>query len=256
VSPRTAGGSLAGVAAAALTGGLLAALVLATRDSVKWLVLSPLILAAVVFWVLAAATLAPGHRQSAPAPGPGSAAGRRATPAQRIASAADRQSPAGAVPAGAVPAAAQPASGTTSRNGWPAAGAVPRWRPPTTGPADPAEPGSDPAGPDRQPVNVAVPVRDGAWWQASTGGPPGRKPADRAAGPAPDRLDPAATTRVVQCPRCGDFAVDVRHEAPGFAFGCRRCEHAWRWAPGTPWPVTVVRPRLRAPQAARPEPAP
>jgi hypothetical protein len=228
VSARAAGRPLSGVAAAAFAGGFLAALVLETKDSVRWPVLGVLILGAVVFCVLAVATFAPG----APA-------GRR--PEQQFAgppTAADRR-PAVATAGRPAPAA----SGTSSRDGWASAAAVPRWRPPTTASSIEPEAGPPAAGPDRQPVNVAVPVPGGAWRHESTSRPSGRKSADPAGG-EPDRLDPAATTRIVQCPRCGDFAVDLRHQAPGFAFGCRRCEHEWRWAPGTPWPVTVVRPRL------------
>jgi hypothetical protein len=51
-------------------------------------------------------------------------------------------------------------------------------------------------------------------------------------------------TRVVQCPWCGDFGVDVSQQQPGFAFACRRCGHQWRWQAGEAWPVSVVRPRL------------
>lgn len=48
--------------------------------------------------------------------------------------------------------------------------------------------------------------------------------------------------RIVQCPRCADFGVDVWSERAGFSFVCRRCRHRWQWAPGNPWPPTVVRP--------------
>jgi hypothetical protein len=50
--------------------------------------------------------------------------------------------------------------------------------------------------------------------------------------------------RVVQCPSCGDFAVDLYRTPPSFVFTCRRCEHRWTWAPGQPWPATVVRPSV------------
>jgi hypothetical protein len=48
--------------------------------------------------------------------------------------------------------------------------------------------------------------------------------------------------RVVQCPRCGDFDIDLRAERASFAFACRACRHTWTWAVGRPWPTTVVRP--------------
>jgi hypothetical protein len=76
-----------------------------------------------------------------------------------------------------------------------------------------------------------------------------------AATPEPGPLVPAlelpehpAETRIVQCTRCGDDRVDVRHEsAGGFAFDCGACGHHWSWQAGAPWPVAVVRPRLRRP---------
>ncbi|MEX5716970.1 hypothetical protein [Geodermatophilus maliterrae] len=51
-----------------------------------------------------------------------------------------------------------------------------------------------------------------------------------------------AVRRVVQCPGCGDFGVDLRRQAAVFAFTCRRCAHTWQWSRGSPWPATVVRP--------------
>jgi len=48
--------------------------------------------------------------------------------------------------------------------------------------------------------------------------------------------------RIVQCPECGDFDVDVWSEPAGFAFTCRRCRGMWQWAPGTPWPATIIQP--------------
>jgi len=98
---------------------------------------------------------------------------------------------------------------------------------------------------------VAAPERERPapqWWS------------DRAAGPVPAAapLAPAGPlvpalqlpeqppgTRIVQCPRCGDGRVDLRHSADGFAFRCGACGHHWTWQAGAPWPVTVVRPGLR-----------
>jgi hypothetical protein len=48
--------------------------------------------------------------------------------------------------------------------------------------------------------------------------------------------------RVVQCPRCGDFGVDVSSANQSFSFACRSCHHTWTWRSGRPWPATVVRP--------------
>jgi hypothetical protein len=93
--------------------------------------------------------------------------------------------------------------------------------------------GAAPAQPwyDRPAATVAVPVRADSW--------PDHEPDQE-----PDRAE-AAVTRVVQCPRCGDFAVDVRQHDQGFAFACTACDHRWHWRPGTSWPVSVVRPRRR-----------
>jgi hypothetical protein len=216
-------------AAAALAGGVLAALVLEARRSVNWLILGALILAVVVFWILAVGTLLSEDRRSTT---PALPSGPRAAPAG---------------PA----VGARPAAGAPSRNGWATATSVPHWSPPATpSPSRPASgPGGDragvPAEDGRQPANVAVPVPSSAWWRAATADTPEteRAPA-RTELPSLDRLDPAAAARIVQCPRCGDFAVDLTHEHPGFAFRCHRCQHTWRWTPGTAWPVSVVRPRL------------
>jgi hypothetical protein len=59
---------------------------------------------------------------------------------------------------------------------------------------------------------------------------------------APPRATPVR--RIVQCPRCGDFAVDVRPGPTTVGFACRRCRHGWEWAPGRSWPITLVRPSL------------
>jgi hypothetical protein len=190
-------GLLVQVALAALAGGLLAALVLGgvrTIDNKPALAL--IVLAAVVFCVLAVASRPPVPRQASaptrtyePPPAP---------PAQAAAFSWSQPS--------------------TTGNGY----ATAQWS--TTAPAPEAPPA-----PERSlPVaTAAVSVRDG------TG----------VAIPA------AGAIRVVQCPRCGDFAVEVGRRAPDFAFGCHRCGHEWRWAPGTSWPVSVVRPRAQHQQA-------
>ena len=188
-------GLLVQVALAALAGGLLAALVLAglrTIDNKPALGL--IVLAAVVFCVLAVASrppapsrilrTCPGH---APAPPP-------------------------------QPAAFSWSQTPATGNGY----ATPSWS--ATAPAPEAQPAPEPS----LPIAIAaVSVRDGR-----------RLP-----------IPAAGTTRVVQCPRCGDFAVEVGPRAPGFAFRCHCCGHEWRWAPGTAWPVSVVRPRAQHQQA-------
>ncbi len=100
--------------------------------------------------------------------------------------------------------------------------AIPKWS--ATAPAPDARPEPEPS----LPIAIAaVSVRDGR-----------RLP-----------MPATGTTRVVQCPRCGDFAVDVGPRGPGFAFRCHCCGHEWRWAPGAAWPVSVVRPRAQHQQA-------
>ena len=187
-------GLLVQVALAALAGGLLAALVLAglrTIDNKPALVL--IVLAAVVFCVLAVASRPPApSRSSAPA--------RPNAPAPPPRPAAFSWSQA-------------PATG----NGH----ATPSW---SAAPAPEVQPAPEPSLPI---ATAAVSVRDGR-----------RLP-----------VPAAGTTRVVQCPRCGDFAVEVGPRAPGFAFRCRCCGHEWRWAPGVAWPVSVVRPRAQHQQA-------
>jgi hypothetical protein len=221
MSARSASGLLPAAAAAALAGGVLAALVLEARRSVNWLTLGALILAVVVFWVLAVGTLLPEGRRSAPA-----------------------------LPSGPGATQAVPAAGTPTRNGWATAASVPHWSPPATPSRSRAAsgPGGDragvPAEEGRQPANVAVPVPSGAWWHDTAKSPEAERAPAPTELPPLDRLDPAASVRIVQCPRCGDFLVDLTHQHPGFAFGCRRCQHRWQWTPGTAWPVSVVRPRL------------
>ncbi len=105
-----------------------------------------------------------------------------------------------------------------------------------------------------RPVQVVLPVgrpasAGGQWW--GRGAPP---PAAGAGGGEPAALErPAArdlgqvseAPRVVQCPRCGAFRVDVGHTPAGYAFRCRVDDHEWRWRPGTAWPATVVASRRR-----------
>jgi hypothetical protein len=68
------------------------------------------------------------------------------------------------------------------------------------------------------------------------------------------RAEASAVRRIVQCPRCGDFGIELHRGPASFAFTCRRCAHAWQWRPGRPWPATVVRPP-RAERDFPPDPA-
>ncbi|MBL7488146.1 hypothetical protein I6A60_34140 [Frankia sp. AgB1.9] len=87
------------------------------------------------------------------------------------------------------------------------------------------------------------------WWNREASPPPAS--AARAAEPArPAPRDLAALrddARVVQCPNCGAFRVDVRHTDTGYLMRCRVDRHEWSWTPGTAWPVTVVASRRRTP---------
>lgn len=140
----------------------------------------------------------------------------------------------------------------------------PRWgQAPTPNSASLARPAPEPghaapaAGPAPPPVSVAVPVPGTSWWEAASAGPagtpqpaaPGWNERDTSAAGRAGEATEAAVTRVVQCPRCGDFGVDLRQRTPGFAFACTRCGHQWRWEPGSAWPTAVVRPRRKRQQA-------
>jgi hypothetical protein len=108
------------------------------------------------------------------------------------------------------------------------------------GPAvEQAHPAPVPAGRDPAPV---VPER--AWWTDPVGqvrpSPPHPGPAPREAGEQPPL--------VAQCPRCGEFHLDVARNGPAYAFRCHHpgCGHTWGWTPGTAWPAVVVRRNLTA----------
>lgn len=83
---------------------------------------------------------------------------------------------------------------------------------------------------------------DRTWWTET----PARRATDRT-GPEPTRNGYAVDRAVVaQCPRCGDFRLDVNQDADAYAFHCRNpnCGHRWEWHAGAPWPTTVVRRNL------------
>lgn len=96
-------------------------------------------------------------------------------------------------------------------------------------------------GPAPEPLPDPAPPTGGgrAWWNEAPGG------AVRVERPVAERHDGDRAV-VAQCPRCGDFRLDVRHDGDGYAFHCRHpaCGHRWVWSTGAPWPTTVVRRNL------------
>jgi len=96
-------------------------------------------------------------------------------------------------------------------------------------------------------VALRVP-RSTSWWEATSART--QAAGERAVPGQPDPPDVpvdlstySGVARVVQCPPCGDFRVDVRQRGDCFTFSCRHCSHSWQWSPGSPWPPTIVRPR-------------
>jgi len=67
----------------------------------------------------------------------------------------------------------------------------------------------------------------------------------RAPPPAPDLASYVDSARIVQCPRCGEFRIDVTQAGSGYAFRCRVDDHRWEWQAGTPWPETIQVSRRR-----------
>jgi hypothetical protein len=53
-------------------------------------------------------------------------------------------------------------------------------------------------------------------------------------------------TLIAQCPRCGDFQLDMARHGEDYSFRCRNapCGNVWDWTPGTAWPAVVVRRNL------------
>ncbi len=208
---------LAKVTLAALVGAGLAALVVRRVWSLDRPVIGVLVLAAVVFCVLVVARRSPAP-QPALGPAPQPVPQPVPWPAPQPAQPAQPAQPF---------SWSQPAQATTN-------GGTPRWRPGAspveTSPVETSPVETSPAEPSRPVATAALSVRDGT-----------RVP-----------VAAAASARAVQCPRCGDFSVDVAHRAPGFTFRCRRCDADWRWRPGVAWPVSVVRPRAAGRQVARP----
>ena len=146
--------------------------------------------------------------------------------------------PAGAPPAGVRPSDAPP-------TGAPTAG----FRPSGTQPTGAQPTGVGAQEPGAQPGAVALPIPHRTWWATSTS--TARRTADPLSSTStasvmsgspwpPD--DAAGLKRIVQCPECGGFRIDVRQQPPDFAFSCARCGHRWSWRPGTGWPRTMIRP--------------
>jgi hypothetical protein len=122
---------------------------------------------------------------------------------------------------------------------------VPEPAPAQTKPAQatPAPPGN--AGAPTLRVVLDAPP-SGQWWTKTSPAPPrpnGESP--RPPAQARDLTGYVETARVVQCPQCGSFHIDVTRLAGGYSFRCRTGEHAWQWQPGRAWPTTVVVSRRR-----------
>jgi hypothetical protein len=135
-----------------------------------------------------------------------------------------------------LPLAGPDASGSPPRQWWNerrAAGAAP------PGTAAGAAPSSTAAG--AAPLGTAAGAAPlGAGQADRNEASPGR------AIPAPPLSSYDATSALIaQCPRCGEFRLDVSARPPGYAFRCvAGCGNSWVWTPGTPWPPVVVRRNL------------
>ena len=55
----------------------------------------------------------------------------------------------------------------------------------------------------------------------------------------PDLSSYVESARIVQCPHCGCFQIDVAHSSSGYTFGCHSCGKKWDWQPSEPWPATI-----------------
>ncbi|MEJ3651963.1 hypothetical protein WEH80_02990 [Actinomycetes bacterium KLBMP 9759] len=94
-------------------------------------------------------------------------------------------------------------------------------------------------------TRVVLPV-DAApgWWTQGPNDATSRQPAPRPA--VADMAGYRRSARIVQCPRCGAFRIDVTHvDGAGYAFRCRVDDHEWTWRSGAEWPATVVASRRR-----------
>ena len=119
--------------------------------------------------------------------------------------------------------------------------------PPASAPPVPQQiqPALTPPPPRAEAPQPVTPTQD--WWDRPSptdGQAPTREP--------PPRAQPLETFlpqpgQVAQCPRCGDFDLDVQRDPDDFLFHCTHCDNEWRWAPGTP-PLPMVVRRSLAPR--------
>ncbi|MEX5710365.1 hypothetical protein AB1484_19155 [Parafrankia sp. FMc6] len=126
-----------------------------------------------------------------------------------------------------------------------AGGAKPQTAPPQTGQPETTQP---------ETAQLVLPVGEpaggapsaGQWWNRDAPPPAAPTTATAPTRPAPRDLGELRdSARVVQCPRCGAFRLDVRHAGAGYAFRCHADGHEWTWLPGTTWPAVVVASRRR-----------
>ena len=120
------------------------------------------------------------------------------------------------------------------------------WSRPSAPPA-PARAAAALPAPIEQPQRVVLGTgRGGQWWE-KTGAPAGRPAAaTNTVANAPELTSYVESARVVQCPRCGAFRIDVSRSGAEFSFHCNQDGHRWTWRPDTAWPLTVVVSRRRA----------
>jgi hypothetical protein len=88
-----------------------------------------------------------------------------------------------------------------------------------------------------------------SWWdqqQADQSLPIVSDPRTR----APVELDRyVQRSQIAQCPRCGNFKLDVSHEPIGYSLKCQQCRHMWSWTPGSTWgALNVDRTIIRQPE--------
>ncbi|HEV7452140.1 MAG TPA: hypothetical protein VGO16_12280 [Pseudonocardiaceae bacterium] len=136
---------------------------------------------------------------------------------------------------------------------WAPVSPPPQWAPvsPPPSPVSPVSPHPPRAGDGWSPAlggpvdaaHVVLPVDPGGasggqWWGQSSPQHQAR-PEPGPPPPAPDLASYVDSARIVQCPRCGEFRIDVAQAGSGYAFRCRVDDHRWEWQAGTPWPTTI-----------------